>query len=142
MQIVSDHSPPHPEITDTPNNLTAECGKEIKETFNDTPTDLPNTSSHRDETILEYVDPNTALVTHRSTWINSLVENLWQEQKRKKDYEEDNSAVTLQKLLFQLYGRNLFAKALWKEEKKKMSKIITSQNEEIEELKEQLQSQK
>ena len=61
----------------------------------------------------------------------------------KRDHEgEDNSVFTLQKLLFQIYGQYLFAKALWKEEKKKMNKIIVSQNEEIVELKEKLESQK
>ena len=97
MQIVSDHSPPHPEIKDALDNLTAKCGKEIKETFNDTPTNLLDTSDCRDEIVPKYVDPNTTLVTHRSTWINSLVEHLWQEQRRtKRDHEgEDNSVVTL-----------------------------------------------
>ena len=73
-----------------------------------------------------------------------MVEHLWQEQRRRKrDHEEEeNSVVTLHKLLFQLYGQYLFAKALWKEEKKKMNKIIVSQNEEIVELKEQLEIQK
>ena len=105
VQIVSDHSPPHPEITSTPDNLTKECREEIKETFNDTPADLLDTSSHRDETVLEYVDPTTSLVTHRSTWITGLVEHLWKEQrKRKRDHEEDNNTITLQKLIFQLYG--------------------------------------
>ena len=68
-----------------------------------------------------------------------MAEHLWREQKRKKDYEEDDSAVTLQKLLFHLDGQHFFAEALWKEEKKRMSKVIISQNEEIEELKEQLE---
>ena len=77
VQIVFDHSPLHLEITNTPNNLNVECGKEIKETFKDTPADLLDTSSHRDEIVLECVDPNTALVRHRSTWINSLVEHIW-----------------------------------------------------------------
>ena len=119
MQIVFDHSPPHPEIKNTLDNLIAECGKEIKETFNDTQANLPKTSSRRDEIVPKYVDPNTTLVTHRSTWINSLAEHLWQDQRRRqRDHEgEDNSVVTLQKLLFQLYGHYLFAEALSKEEK-------------------------
>ena len=135
VQIISDHSPPHPEMIEIFGNLTAECEQEIK----DTSIDLPDVSSHKNEIVPKNHDSNTALVPYKSTWINSLAEHLWREQKRKKDYEEDNSAVTLQKLLFQLYGQHLFAEALWKEEKKRMSKIITSQNEEIEELKEQLE---
>ena len=97
MKIVSDHSPPHPEIKNTPDNLTANCGKEINESIDDTAVDLLDTSSRRDETVPEYVDPNTALVTHRSTWINSLAEHLWQEKRRRKrDHkEEDNNVVTL-----------------------------------------------
>ena len=96
MQIVFDHSPPHRKITNTLENLTVEHREEIKETFNDTPEDLLDISNYMDETVAEYVDPNIALVTHRSTWIIGLVEHLWQEQrKRKRDQEEDNSAITL-----------------------------------------------
>ena len=134
VQIISNHSPPHPKMTEIFG--TAECEQEIKENLNNTSIDLPDVSNHRDEIVHEHHDSNVTLVPHKSTWINSLADHLWQEQKMKKDYEEDNSFVTLQKLLFQLYGQHLFAKALWKEEKKKMSKIITSQNEEIEELEE------
>ena len=82
MKILSDHSPPHPKITSTPNNLTTECREEIKESLDDTPTDLPGISSSRDETVPKYVDPNTALVTHRSTWITSLAKHLWEEKRK------------------------------------------------------------
>ena len=135
VQIIFDHSPPHPERIEISGNLTAECEQEIK----DTSIDLPDVSSHRNKIVPKHHDSNTALVPYKSTWINSLAEHLWREQKKKKDYERDNSVVTLKKILFQLYGQNLFSEALWKEEKKRMSKIITSQNEEIEELKEQLE---
>ena len=77
VQIFSDHSPPHPEITSILDNITKEYRNEIKENLNDTLADLQGTSNCRDETVLEYVDPNTSLVPHRSTWITSLVEHLW-----------------------------------------------------------------
>ena len=114
VQIISDHSPPHPEMTKISSNLTTECEKEIKENLNDTSTDLQDVSSHRNKIIPKHHDPNTALVPHKSTWINSLVEHLWWEQKRKKDdEEEENSAITLQNLIFQLYGQYFFDEALW-----------------------------
>ena len=63
-------------------------------------------------------------------------------KKRKRSHEEGSRSITLQKLLLQVFGQHTFAKALWKEEKKKMKKIIASQGEEIVELKEKLESQK
>lgn len=60
VQIFFDHSPPHLEITSTPNNLTEECREEIKENLDDTLVDLPGISSYRDEIVPKYVDPNTA----------------------------------------------------------------------------------
>ena len=77
MQIISDHSPPHPKMIEIPDNLTTECEKEIKENLNDTSTDLQDVSSHRNKIIPKHHDPNTALVPHKSTWINSLEEHLW-----------------------------------------------------------------
>jgi len=101
MQIVFDHSPPHRTITSILENPTEECRDEIKENIDDTQTDLLGTSSYRDETVPKYFDPNTTLVPNRSTWITSFVQHLWKEQrKRKIDYEEENSSITLKKLLF------------------------------------------
>ena len=72
-----------------------------------------------------------------------LVGQLWKEQrKRKRSYEEGSGTITLQQLLFQVFGQHKFVEALLKEEKRKLKKIITSQGEEIIELKEQLASQK
>lgn len=127
MQIVSDHSPPYLEITSILKNHIEECGDGVEENIDDALADLPSTSSCRDELALEYVDPNTTLVPHKSTWITRFLEHLWKEQrKRKRDHEENNGSITIQKLLFQLYGQYLFVEALWKEENKKMNKIIVS----------------
>ena len=41
VQIISDHSPPHPEMKKISGNLTAECEQEIK----DTSIDLPDVSA-------------------------------------------------------------------------------------------------
>ena len=87
VQIISNHSPPHPEMTKILDNLTTECEKEIKENLNDTSTELPDIFSRRDEIVLEHHDSNTTLVPYKSTWTNSLAEHLWREQKRKKDYD-------------------------------------------------------
>lgn len=77
VQIVSDHSHPHPKITSISKNPNEECRDEIKENPNDTPADQPGTSSCRGEIVPEKVDPNTALVPHKSTWITDFVEHLW-----------------------------------------------------------------
>ena len=77
VQIVSDHSPPHPMIISIPDNPTEECRDEIKENLDDTLVDLPGTSNYRDEIVPKYVDSNTTLILHKSTWITSLVEHLW-----------------------------------------------------------------
>jgi len=79
VQIISDHSPPHIEMTKVSGNLPVACEQEIKETL----MDLPDVSSHKNEVVPEHHDSNTALVPYKSTWINSLVEHLWREQKKK-----------------------------------------------------------
>ena len=96
MQIVSDLSPPHPEITNTPNNLTIECEQGFKETSNDTLIDLLDTSSYRDEIVPKKFHPNTTLVPHNSTWFTNFVEYLWKEQRKsKRNNEKDNGSITL-----------------------------------------------
>ena len=61
VQIVSDHFPPHPEMTEVSGNLTAACEQEIKETL----MDLPDVSSHKNEVVPEHHDSNTALLPYK-----------------------------------------------------------------------------
>ena len=67
VQIVSDHSPPHPEITIIPKCLNEECRDEIKENPIDTLVGQSDVSGSKDETIPKKVHPNTTLVPHKST---------------------------------------------------------------------------
>ena len=96
VQIISDHFPPHPEITNIPKSLNKECRDEIKENPIDTPASLSDISGSKDKTIPKQDYPNTTLIPHKSTWITGFVEHLWKEQrKRKRDHEEESSSITL-----------------------------------------------
>ena len=59
VQIVPYHSPPHPEITNIPENPNEECRVEVNKNQNDTSTGQLGTSSCRDETVPEKFYPNT-----------------------------------------------------------------------------------
>lgn len=120
VQIIPDHSPPHPKAIKILENPNEECGAEVNENPNDTLIGQLGTSSSQYDTILEQVYPNTTLVPYKSTWLIEFAEHLWREQrKRKINYEEDSGSITLQKILFQLFGQHMFSKALWEEERKK-----------------------
>ena len=53
MQILSDHSPPHPKITNIPKSLNEECRDEIKESPIDTLVGQTYILGSKDETIPE-----------------------------------------------------------------------------------------
>ena len=78
IQIVLDHSPPHPEtinILKIPN----ECRDEVNENPNDTSIGESGTSGSKDETVPKKFHPKTTLVPHKSTWFIGFVEHLRKE---------------------------------------------------------------
>ena len=79
MQIVFDHSPPHPEITSIFKNPNQECRDEVNKNPNDTSTSQSGITCSKDEIVPEQVYPNTTLVPHKSTWLIDFVEHLWKE---------------------------------------------------------------
>ena len=79
VQIVSNHSPPHPKITNILESLNEECRDEIKENVIDTPIGQLAISGSKDEIVPKQNYPNTTLVPHKSTWITSFIEHLWKE---------------------------------------------------------------
>ena len=91
----------------------------------------------------ELVYSNIGLVPYNPTWLTNFLEQSWREQRGKRNnYDEDSGSITLQKLLFQLYGQHMLVTALWEEERKNLKKFIVSQGEEIIDLKEKLENQK
>ena len=75
---------------------------------------------------------------YRSSWYNHYFQQVAKEQKNKSMAQEFSSS-TIQSILFGLYNHFIFQKALWRQERDQMQKIIFEKDEEIELLKEQLE---
>ena len=81
---------------------------------------------------------NVSLIPYKSSWYTQHFQQIAREKKMKYKTREFLSS-TIQSILFGLYNHFIFQKALWKQERDQMQKVIFERDEEIESLKEQLE---
>ena len=81
---------------------------------------------------------NVSLIPYKSSWYTQHFQQVAREKKMKSETWEFLSS-TIQSILFGLYNHFIFQKALWKQERDQMQKVIFDRDEEIESLKEKLE---
>ena len=97
-------------------------------------------AAKNDESTLPLVPvySNVSLMPYRPSWFTHYFQQVAKEQK-KKSMAQEFPTSTIQSIFFGLYNHFIFQKALWRQERDQMQKVIFDNDEESNSLKEQLE---
>ena len=124
-------------------SLLMKCCREIKICVSQTLSLSQNKALENDQPTLSPVPlySNVFIMPYRSSQYIHYFQQVAKEKKKKYMAQEFPSS-TIQSILFGLYNHFIFQKALSRQEREQMQKVIFEKDEEIESLREQLEKQK